>query len=72
MAYEWADAAVATLKVQRADKNEMITFNGVSTDPAAGKPQDFLNATNHLLDIAGLSAVIGGIQRTVKQEGVEE
>ena len=72
MAYEWSDAAVAVLKVQRADRNETITFNGVSTNPQAGKPQDFLDATNHLLDIVGISAVITGIQRTVKQEGVDE
>lgn len=72
MAYEWSDSPVAVLKVQRADRDEVLTFSGVSTSPAAGKPQDFLNATNHLLDIAGISAVIEGIQRTVKQEGVEE
>ena len=72
MAYEWADASVATLKVQRADKDEMITFNGVSTNPQAGKPQAFLDATNHLLDIAGISAVIDNIERKVTQKGVEE
>ena len=72
MAYEWANATVAVLKVQRAGSNEMFTFNGVSTDPSAGKPQDFVDATNHLLSIAGLSAVVDNIERKVTQKGVDE
>lgn len=73
MAYTWNDSATATLTVKKTPNgSDKYTFQGVSTDAAAGSPQDFLNAVNHILAFGGQSAVIDGIQRTVKQEGVDE
>ncbi len=73
MAYEWSDSPVATLSVKKSNSGtDRFTFQGVSTDAQAGSPQNFLDAVNHLLAFGGHSAVIEGIQRTVKQEGVEE
>lgn len=73
MAYEWSDSPVATLSVKKSNSGtDRFTFQGVSTDAQAGSPQNFLDAVNHLLAFGGQSAVLEGIQRTVKQEGVEE
>ena len=73
MAYQWSDSPVATLTVRKSGSGtDKYTFQGVSTDPTAGAPQDFLNAVNHILAFGGQSAVIDGITRSVKQEGVDE
>lgn len=72
MAYEWSDSPVATLTVQKYGESGKYTFQGVSTDTAAGAPQNFLDAVNHLLAFGGQSAVIDGIERSVKQKGVDE
>ena len=72
MAYVWSDSPVATLTVKKANSGtDKYTFQGVSTDTAAGAPQNFLDAVNHLLAFGSQSAVIDGIQRAVKQEGVD-
>ena len=72
MAMTWGDSATATLTVKKAASGtDKYTFQGVSTAPQAGGPENFLNAVNHLLAFGGQSAVIDGIQRTLNQEGVE-
>ena len=72
MAYEWSDSPVSTLTVRKSGSGtDKYTFQGVSTDTAAGAPQNFLDAVNHLLAFGGQSAVIEGITRSVKQEGVD-
>jgi len=67
----WSNNPTATLRVRKYGSSDSFSFVGVNSADSAGTPEDFLNATNHLLDIAGLSAVKTGMYRTVKQE-VEE
>ena len=65
----WTNATTATLKVRKAGSiTDTFTFNGVNADNNAGTPENFLNAVNHLLNIAGSSATITGMTRSVTQE----
>lgn len=64
----WSNVPTATLKVRKAHSSESFSFVGVSSQNTAGTPEQFLDAANHLLDFGGLSAVITGISRTIKQE----
>lgn len=64
----WTNAPTATLKVRKANSSETVSLPGVNPDNAAGSPENFLNAANHLLDFAGLSAVQTGMTRTITQE----
>ena len=64
----WANQPTATLKVRKANSSESITFVGVSPDNSAGTPENFLDAANHLLDFAGMSAIKGGMTRSITQE----
>lgn len=64
----WTNANQAKLTVKDAQQpSNYFYFDGVNGGSIAGSPQNFLDAANHLLDIAGLSATITGITRTVKQ-----
>ena len=67
----WQNAPTATLKVRKSGSTETFSFPGVSDDASAGTPENFLDAANHLLDFAGLSAVKDGMIRVVTQ-GVSE
>lgn len=68
----WTNATTATLKVRKAGATtDTFTFNGVNADNNAGTPENFLDAANHLLNIAGTSATITGMTRTVTQEVTE-
>lgn len=64
----WTNPTLATLKVRKANSSESFTFVGVSSKDTVGTPDDYLDAVNDLLDIAGLSAVKSGMTRTVTQE----
>ena len=65
----WTNATTATLKVRRAGSiTDTFTFAGVNAANSAGTPENFLDAANHLLNIAGTSATITGMTRTVTQE----
>jgi len=67
----WSNEPTATLRVRKANSSESVNFVGVNSANNAGSPEDFLNAANHLLDFAGLSAVKTGMKRTVTQEVIE-
>lgn len=64
----WTTPATATLKVRKYGSSDSFTFPGVASDNAAGTPENFLDAANHMLDIAGFSAVKSGMTRNVTQE----
>lgn len=65
----WSNTKTATLKVRKAGSaTESVTFSGVNAANNAGTPENFLDAANHLLNIAGTSATITGMTRTVTQE----
>lgn len=64
----WVNSPTATLKVRKAHSSESISIPGVSSDSNAGTPENFLNAANHLLDFAGLSAVKTGMTLSVVKE----
>lgn len=64
----WTNQATATLKMRQAHSSESISLVGVNPSNSAGTPENFLDAANHILDIAGLSAVKTGMTRTVVQE----
>lgn len=67
----WTASSLAKLTVKRADEpSETFTFDGVCGEAGAGSPEDFIGAANSLLNIAGMSATITGMTRTIKQ-GVE-
>lgn len=68
---EWSNKLQGRLTVKENGTSNTFGFEGVNTDSSAGTPETFLAAANHLLDIGGLSAVIDGISRTIKQEGVD-
>lgn len=68
----WTNATTATLKVRKAGSaTETVTFNGVNAANNAGTPENFLDAANHLLNIAGTSATITGMTRAITQEVTE-
>ena len=67
----WENAVTGTLKVRKSGSTESFSIPGVSVDDDAGTPENFLAAANHLLNIAGLSAVQSGMTRTISQ-GVSE
>ena len=64
----WTTPATATLKVRKSGSNEFLSFPGVASANAAGTPENFLDAANHILDFGGQSAIIGGMTRTLTQE----
>lgn len=67
----WSNTPIATLKVRKANTaTETFTFVGVNADNSAGTPEDYLDASNRILAIAGLSAVITGIKREIVQEAI--
>lgn len=69
----WTNESKAKLTVKDAiTPNNYFNFEGVNGGTIAGGPENFVNAANHLLNIAGLSATITGITRTVKQGDDEE
>ena len=64
----WTNESKAKLTVKDAlEPSNYFSFEGVNGGTIAGSPQNFVDAANHLLNIAGLSATITGITRTVKQ-----
>lgn len=67
---DWSNKQQARLTVQQDGTSDTFSFEGVNADNSAGTPEDFLAAANHLLTIAGQSAVIDNITRSIKQEGV--
>ena len=68
----WTNNTTATLKVREYGSiTNTFSFAGVNASASAGTPENFFNAANHLLNIAGLSATITGMTRTVTQ-GVSE
>lgn len=68
----WTNATTATLKVRKAGSiTETFTFGGVNASNNAGTPENFLDAANHLLNIAGTSATITGMTRAITQEVAE-
>lgn len=64
----WSNEPTATLRVRKAGSSEFLSFVGVNSANSAGTPDDFLSAINNVLNIAGMSAIKGGMTRTVKQE----
>lgn len=68
---QWSSKQQGRLTVREEGTSNTFGFEGVNTDNSAGSPEVFLAAANHLLNIGGLSAVIDGIYRSVKQEGVD-
>lgn len=64
----WSNENTATLRVRKAGSSEFLSFVGVNSSNTAGTPDDFLGAVNHILNIAGMSAIKGGMTRTIKQE----
>ena len=68
---EWSSKQQGRLTVRKQGTSDTFGFEGVNTDNSAGSPETFLAAANHILNIGGLSAVIDGIYRSVKQEGVD-
>ena len=68
----WQNATTATLKVRKAGSvTDYVTFPGVNSADTAGTPENFLDAANHLLNIAGTSATLTGMTRSIT-EGVVE
>ncbi|MBQ3334801.1 MAG: hypothetical protein IJG85_04330 [Eubacteriaceae bacterium] len=65
---QWTANPVARLTVVKSGTVDKINFEGVSTKSEAGTPETFLDAANHLLNIAGWTAVLDGITRSVKEE----
>lgn len=64
----WQNAAIATLKVRKANSStDSFLFPGVASAASAGTPDQFLAAANHILDIGGKLGVLTGMQRTVTQ-----
>ena len=69
----WTASSLAKLTVKRSDvPSETFTFDGVCGEAGAGSPEDFIGAANSLLSIAGMSATITGMSRTIKQGVAEE
>ena len=64
----WTNTGLATLKVRKYGSSEYQTFPGVAAANSAGTPENFLDAVNHVLDIGGQSAILGGMTRVVTQE----
>lgn len=68
----WSNTKVATLKIRKAGSStEIFTFAGVNSDNSAGTPEQYLDASNRILAIAGMSATITGIKREIIQEANE-
>ena len=67
----WSNTDIATLVVRDSTTTKTFTFVGVNSSNEAGTPNDFLDATNKILAIAGMSAVINGIRREIVQEAIE-
>lgn len=67
MALQWQNVPTARLTVRQAGTTDTFGFEGVNSSNSAGTPQQFLDAANRLLAIAGFTAVSDGMYRSVKQ-----
>jgi len=67
----WANNQVATLKAKKTD-GTTLSLAGVNSSNAAGTPEQFIAATNHLLSIVGESVIVHGVKRVIEQEAEEE
>lgn len=72
MAYTWTNQPTARLTVREAGVTDTFGFEGVNSANSAGTPQQFLDAANRILAIGGKTAVIDGITRSIKEQGVED
>jgi len=64
----WTNQPTARLSVRKSGSTDNFSFEGVNADNAAGTPAQYLAAANRILTIAGMSAVIDGITKSIKQE----
>lgn len=64
----WSNQPTATLRVRKANSSDTFSFVGVNSSNSAGSPENFLSAVNNILNIAGMSAVLTDMTRTVKEE----
>ncbi|MBR0061774.1 MAG: hypothetical protein IJP68_09895 [Selenomonadaceae bacterium] len=64
----WTNQPTARLSVRKSGTTDTLSFEGVNADNNAGTPSEYLAAANRILTIAGLSAVIDGITKSIKQE----
>ena len=64
----WSSTPVATLHTRKVGETTEFSFVGVNSSNEAGTPEDFLDAANRLLSIAGMSATITGMKREIIQE----
>lgn len=69
---QWTPKPIARLTVYKQGTADYVNFEGVSTAQDAGTPETFLAAANHILDFAGITGVIDGIARTVKEEATND
>lgn len=68
----WSATPVATLIVRKNDASDKeFNFVGVNSNNEAGTPEEFLDATNRLLAIAGMSAILTGMKREIIQEVIQ-
>lgn len=68
----WSNTDIATLIVRKANTDDKeFNFVGVNSSNEVGTPEEFLDATNRLLAIAGMSAVLTGMKREIIQEVIQ-
>lgn len=68
----WTNQPTARLSIRKSGTTDNLSFEGVNASNDAGTPSEYLAAANRILTIAGMSAVIDGITKTIKQEDDEQ
>lgn len=63
---QWTNQSTARLTVKQSGTSNTFSFEGVNA--TTGTPEQFIAATNRLLDIVQLTATTEGMTRSIKQE----